>query len=128
MRHDRAAEYRGEARVVYGHTRVSRAEWLKRTICLDTGCAFGGHLTALRYPEMESVSIPAAWAYAEPVRPFPAPTPADPASADPATAQQDADDLDPVPPCLGCTRPRRGGRASARRADALTASAAASRA
>lgn len=65
-----AAEYRGKARVVYGHTPVPRAEWLNNTINLDTGCVFGGALTALRYPELELVSVPAAAQYADPVRPF----------------------------------------------------------
>ena len=53
-------EYRGPAMVVYGHTPVPEAEWLNRTICIDTGCVFGGKLTALRYPEKELVSVPAA--------------------------------------------------------------------
>ena len=30
VRHDRAAEYRGEARVVYGHTLAPEAVWLNR--------------------------------------------------------------------------------------------------
>ena len=34
-------------------------EWLNRTINIDTGCVFGGKLTALRYPEKELVSVPA---------------------------------------------------------------------
>ena len=66
VRHEWAAEYRGRAQVVYGHTPVPAAEWLNRTICLDTGCVFGGHLTALRYPENELVSVPAARVYSEP--------------------------------------------------------------
>ena len=45
-----AAEYRGRAMVVYGHTPVGEPEWLNRTINIDTGCVFGGKLTALRYP------------------------------------------------------------------------------
>ena len=45
--------------VVYGHTPVPEAVWLNRTICIDTGCVFGGQLTALRYPERELVSVPA---------------------------------------------------------------------
>ena len=45
--------------VVYGHTPVPEAEWVNSTICLDTGCVFGGKLTALRYPERELVSVPA---------------------------------------------------------------------
>ena len=37
-----AAEYRGNAIVVYGHTPVPEPEWLNRTINIDTGCVFGG--------------------------------------------------------------------------------------
>jgi protein phosphatase len=65
-----AAEYRGEATVVYGHTPVPEPEWLNRTINIDTGCVFGGSLTALRYPENELVSVPSRAVYAEPVKPF----------------------------------------------------------
>ena len=70
VRFNWAAEYRGAANVVYGHTPVPRAEWLNRTINLDTGCVFGGALTALRYPERELVSVPARHTYAEPRKPF----------------------------------------------------------
>jgi protein phosphatase len=70
IRHNWAAEYRGPAHVVYGHTPVPDPEWLNRTINLDTGCVFGGKLTALRWPEKELVSVPAAHVYAEPSRPF----------------------------------------------------------
>ena len=70
MRLDWAREYRGEAMVVYGHTPAAAAEWVNRTLCIDTGCVFGGRLTALRYPEREMVSVPAARTYAEPVRPL----------------------------------------------------------
>jgi protein phosphatase len=65
-----AAEYRGHAMVVYGHTPVPDAEWLNRTINIDTGCVFGGRLTALRYPEKELVSVPARAVYSEPAKPF----------------------------------------------------------
>ncbi len=65
-----AAEYRGRAMVVYGHTPVPEADWLNGTLCIDTGCVFGGKLSALRYPERETISIPAARVYAEPARPF----------------------------------------------------------
>ena len=40
--------------------RYPKPTWLNRTICIDTGCVFGGKLTALRYPERELVSVPAA--------------------------------------------------------------------
>lgn len=70
VRYNWAAEYRGQASVVYGHTPVPEAEWLNGTINIDTGCVFGGALTALRYPEKELVSVPAEQTYSEPVRPF----------------------------------------------------------
>jgi protein phosphatase len=88
VRHNWAAEYRGRAFVVYGHTPVPEPEWLNHTINLDTGCVFGGRLTALRYPEMELVSVPAEKTYAEPLRPFPAP-----GAASGLSAQQQADDV-----------------------------------
>ena len=70
VRADWAAGYRGKATVVYGHTPVTEPTWLNRTINVDTGCVFGGRLTALRYPENELVSEPAARVYYEPVRPL----------------------------------------------------------
>src|SRR5438093_5596090 len=70
VRYNWAAEYRGAAAVVYGHTPVPEPEWLNRTINIDTGCVFGGKLTALRYPEKELVSVPAKQTYAEPRKPF----------------------------------------------------------
>ncbi len=70
VRYNWAAEYRGSAMVVYGHTPVPDPEWLNRTVNIDTGCVFGGKLTALRYPEKEFVSVPAKTTYCEPARPF----------------------------------------------------------
>jgi len=70
VRYNWAESYRGRAMVVYGHTPVPEAEWLNNTICLDTGCVFGGKLTALRYPEKELVSVPAAREYYPPVKPL----------------------------------------------------------
>jgi diadenosine tetraphosphatase ApaH/serine/threonine PP2A family protein phosphatase len=63
-----AAEYKGKVQVVYGHTPVPEAQWLNGTIDIDTGCVFGGRLTALRYPEKELVSVPAARVYCEPAK------------------------------------------------------------
>lgn len=70
IRYHWAADYRGDAMVVYGHTAIDEPEWLNGTICIDTGCVFGGKLTALRYPEKELVSVPAARIYYEPVKPL----------------------------------------------------------
>jgi protein phosphatase len=88
VRYNWAAEYRGRASVVYGHTPVPEPEWLNRTINIDTGCVFGGKLTALRWPEKELVSVPALQTYADPVRPFLAAT-----TAPTLSAQQTNDDL-----------------------------------
>lgn len=88
VRYNWAADYRGEAMVVYGHTPVPEAEWLNRTINIDTGCVFGGKLSALRYPEKEIVSVPAAQTYYEPARPF-----LEPEAMAPLSAQQAHDDL-----------------------------------
>ncbi|OON69360.1 polynucleotide kinase-phosphatase [Hymenobacter sp. CRA2] len=91
VRYNWAAEYRGRAMVVYGHTPVPEPEWLNNTIDIDTGCVFGGRLTALRYPERELVSVPAAKVYCEPVRPL-RPAQAADAAAE-LTAQQQHDDV-----------------------------------
>jgi protein phosphatase len=63
VRCDWAANYHGGATVVYGHTPVANPTWVNRTINIDTGCVFGGRLTALRYPERDLVSVPARQAY-----------------------------------------------------------------
>ena len=70
VRYPWAQDYRGQAAVVYGHTPVPTASWVNNTICIDTGCVFGGRLTALRYPERELVSVPARRAYYQPARPL----------------------------------------------------------
>jgi len=93
VRYNWAAEYRGRAVVVYGHTPVPVAEWLNRTICVDTGCVYGGELTALRYPELELVAEPAHAVYCPPVKPLRA--------APERTAQQQHDDLLDLSDLLG---------------------------
>jgi protein phosphatase len=70
VRYNWAADYRGRASVVYGHTPIAEPQWLNRTINIDTGCVFGGKLTALRYPEKEIVSVPAHRVYYEPAKPL----------------------------------------------------------
>jgi protein phosphatase len=70
IRYNWASEYRGKAAVVYGHTPVPEPEWLNNTVNIDTGVVFGGKLTALRYPEWDFVSVPAAREYSRPIRPI----------------------------------------------------------
>jgi protein phosphatase len=70
VRYNWAAEYRGRAAVVYGHTPVPEPQWLNGTVCIDTGCVFGGALTALRWPERQFVSVKARATYAQPRKPF----------------------------------------------------------
>ncbi|GAA3273415.1 polynucleotide kinase-phosphatase [Dactylosporangium vinaceum] len=72
VRYPWANDYRGAATVLYGHTPVPAPEWVNNTLCLDTGCVFGGRLTALRYPEKEVVSVDAERVWYAPVKPFPA--------------------------------------------------------
>jgi len=67
VRYPWAADYRGRATVIYGHTPVVEPQWQNNTLCIDTGCVFGGRLTALRYPEKEIVSVPALAQYYLPV-------------------------------------------------------------
>ncbi|MEU4216639.1 polynucleotide kinase-phosphatase [Actinoplanes sp. NPDC026623] len=70
VRYPWARDYRGSAAVVYGHTPTPEPEWINNTICLDTGCVFGGRLTALRWPDRELVSVPAEREYYAPARPL----------------------------------------------------------
>ena len=98
VRYPWAQEYRGQALVLYGHTPVPEAEWLNNTLCLDTGCVFGGRLTALNYPERTLVSVPAIRIYHPPAKPFPVSAPSGPGSWGPAgpggPARREPDVLD----------------------------------
>ncbi len=97
IRYDWASEYRGSPAVVYGHTPIPSPEWLNNTINIDTGCVFGGSLTALRWPERELVSVPAAAVYSEPARPF---LP-DENAASGLSAQQEHDDVLDIADVIG---------------------------
>ena len=70
VRLDWSADYRGRATIVYGHTPCAEVTAVNNTYCIDTGCVFGGKLTAMRYPEKEFVSVEAYEKYYEPVKPF----------------------------------------------------------
>ncbi len=69
VRADWAASYRGDTAIVYGHTPVPQVQWVNNTLCVDTGCVFGGKLTALRWPERTVVEVPARQVWCEPMRP-----------------------------------------------------------
>jgi protein phosphatase len=97
VRYNWAAEYRGKAMVVYGHTPVVQPEWLNNTINVDTGCVFGGRLTALRYPERELVDVAARREYTPSLRPLNFKSSA-------LTAQQKHDDLLDIADLLGQRR------------------------
>ncbi len=70
-----AIDYSGEPMIVYGHTPVAEPAWQGNSVCIDTGCVFGGALTALRWPERETVSVPAHDTYAPLRRGFGLPPP-----------------------------------------------------
>ncbi|MEZ5355431.1 MAG: AAA family ATPase [Bryobacteraceae bacterium] len=70
VRYPWAEQYQGRAMVVYGHTPVREPEWVNRTLNVDTGCVFGGKLTALRYPELETVPVAAGKVYVHSPRPL----------------------------------------------------------
>ncbi len=102
VRYNWAADYRGKALVVYGHTPVPEPLFLNNTVNIDTGCVFGGGLTALRYPEREILSVKAHRTYYEPARPFL------PDGAETSRSLQHAQDPPPSPGGVRhvCTRRR----------------------
>lgn len=77
VRLDWAADYRGQGAVVYGHTANKEVKVCNNTFCIDTGCVFGGKLTAFRYPEKEIVSVDALRQYYEPEKPLEMPADTD---------------------------------------------------
>jgi protein phosphatase len=63
VRRDWAKQYMGDAWIVYGHTPVEEPRFIGKTVNIDTGAVFGGRLTALRYPEIETYSVPSSMPY-----------------------------------------------------------------
>ncbi|WP_241191078.1 metallophosphoesterase [Deinococcus psychrotolerans] len=68
VREDWAALHTGPHLIVSGHTPVRRPQQRGQVAAgeswnIDTGCVYGGSLTALRYPERQLVSVRAARAY-----------------------------------------------------------------
>jgi protein phosphatase len=121
VRYNWASEYRGKPMVVYGHTPIVEPEWLNRTINIDTGCVFGGKLTAFRYPEKELVPVPAQRVYYEPAKPF-LPPEVLPVTAG-LSAQQVHDDLLEIEDVLGkrLVQTRLRGNVTIREENAITA-------
>ena len=70
VRLDWASDYRGRAVIVYGHIAGKEVRAQNNTFCIDTGCVFGGKLTAYRYPEGEIADVEALQQYYEPVKPL----------------------------------------------------------
>ncbi len=63
VRKDWASNYSGGSLIVYGHTPVREPRWVNHTVNIDTGCVFGGKLTALRYPELHTLSVDSSMPY-----------------------------------------------------------------
>lgn len=58
VRRDWAKEYKGDKWILYGHTPVEKPYLMNNTVNIDTGCVFGGSLSAFRFPEKTVVSVP----------------------------------------------------------------------
>lgn len=63
VRKDWATNYKGASMIVYGHTPVIEPRWVNHTVNVDTGCVFGGKLTAISYPELKTTSVPSSMPY-----------------------------------------------------------------
>lgn len=63
VRRDWAKKYSGKRTIVYGHTPVHEVRVINHTYNIDTGCVFGGKLTALSYPEMKILQVPSQQEY-----------------------------------------------------------------
>lgn len=66
IRDDWAQGYAGAAEVVHGHVIYREPRILNRVTAIDTGCVYGGPLTAYRWPERTFASVPARRAHCEP--------------------------------------------------------------
>ncbi|MCA0969572.1 bis(5'-nucleosyl)-tetraphosphatase PrpE [Halobacillus litoralis] len=65
VRRDWAQHYNGDKWIIYGHTPTKEPRFVNKTVNIDTGCVFGGSLTAFRLPEECTVSVPSSMPYIE---------------------------------------------------------------
>lgn len=63
IRGDWALNYHGSRLIVYGHTPVLSPRYVNNTVNIDTGCVFGNALTAFRYPEKKTISVPSSYSF-----------------------------------------------------------------
>lgn len=56
--------YEGDQTVIFGHWVFSEPVVRKNALGIDTGCVYGGRLTACVLPQRELISVPARRAYA----------------------------------------------------------------
>lgn len=70
VRRNWALEHGGDPAIVFGHVAAPDVQAINNTWCIDTGCCFGGRLTALRWPEREIFSVEARKVWFEGSRPL----------------------------------------------------------
>jgi diadenosine tetraphosphatase ApaH/serine/threonine PP2A family protein phosphatase len=63
VRDDWVKDYFGPTLIVYGHQVARKARLYHNTVNIDQGCALGGALSALRYPEIKLVQVEARRTY-----------------------------------------------------------------
>lgn len=63
LNHPWGSEWKGPLSVLYGHDAARGFQRYPHALCADTGCVYGGNLTAILLPEETIVSVPARKAY-----------------------------------------------------------------
>lgn len=65
VRYNWSPVYRGPEHAIFGHQVYPKPNEQPFATGIDTGCVFGGALTALRWPSRELISVPSTYARAE---------------------------------------------------------------